>query len=367
MLEFKDMKNMNKMSLLILLFAAPGLLQAQVPSRQTSEKTPVKKAAPAAKKKAAKPAAEQAKPAAAEPPKPSAPPAKQAAPPDPFDSAMTDLRSNDAAARRQAAEKLGQLRDQKAVPALIKALSDQSPLVRQSAADSLGLMTSREAAPALADLLAKDAEASVRQQAAISLSYIMDQNTGPALIKALKDPAQPVRYAALHTLGVIRYAPAEKEIIGMLSSEDKSMRRGAIAALGQMQSKAAGEPIAAQLADQDQFVRIEAIKAVGNIGYAPAAPQLVKLLDKAEQPAVRVEAALALSKMGMPDGLMTAYEFIKSPELSIRSQSMNIIAAVGDARSLQFVQELYNTETDPANKSMLDFTVQRLKARLAQK
>ncbi|MDA8130697.1 MAG: HEAT repeat domain-containing protein [Elusimicrobia bacterium] len=374
------MKNMNKMSLLILLFAVPGLLQAQAPSKETSGKPAVKKTAPAAKKKTAKPAAEKAKPAAekakpaaeqtkpaAEQTKPVSPQAKQEAPVSPFDSAMAGLKSKDAAERRQAAEKLGQLRDQKAVPALIKAISDQSPLVRQSAVDSLGLMTSREAAPVLADVLIKDADPAVRQQAAISLSYIMDQNTGPALVKALKDPAQPVRYAALHTLGVIHYAPAEKDMIGMLASEDQSMRRGAIASLGQMQSKSAGEPIAAQLGDPDQYVKIEAIKAVGNIGYAPAAPQLVKLLDKSEQPPVRVEAALALSKMGMPDGLMTAYEFIRSPELSMRSQSMNIIAAVGDARSLQFVQELYNTETDPSNKSMLDFTVQRLKARLSQK
>jgi hypothetical protein len=67
--------------------------------------------------------------------------------------------------------------------------------------------------------------------------------------------------------------------------------------------------------------------------------------------------------MGSAAGLVTAYEFVKSPDMSLKNQSMEIIATVGDNRSLQFMEELYKAETDPVTKGMLDFTRQRLIAR----
>lgn len=290
--------------------------------------------------------------------------AVKAPPADPLAEAMENIKSGDANARRQAAERLGRSRDRKAAPALMKALGDDSSRVRQAAADALGLMTWRPASPKLSEMLLKDPDAAARQQAAISLSYLADLSAGPALIKALKDENSSVRYSALHTLGVIKYAPAEKAAINLLSSEDSNMRRGAIAALGQLRSTDSAGKIAKALGDKDRYVRMEAIKALGSIEYAPAAPALTELLDRKEDPPVRVAAAQALSRMGKNDGLMTAFEFVKSPELSLRSQSLNVIAEVGDARSLQFIEELYKAETDPAKKGMLDFAMQRLAARL---
>lgn len=350
MLEFRgeDTDFMRTISLLMAFVLMPGLLCAQ----KTAPKAPAKKAAaPAVKKAPAKPAEAQAAPA----------PAK---PEDPVGDALAGLKSADESERRQAAEKLGLLRNPKAAAPLMNALSDESPRVRQAAADSLGLMTHRAASAKLADMLLKDKDAGVRQQAAISLSYLMDPAAGPALADALGDANASVRYSAMHTLGVMKYAPAEKQVRKLLASDDANLRRGAIAALGQLQSRDSAGDIQKALGDTDRYVRVEAIKALGSIGYTEAAPELVGLLDKAQEATVRVEAALALSRMGKNDGLLTAYEFVKSNELSLRSQSLNIIAEVGDARSLQFIEELYKAEEDPAKKSMLDFTRQRLAARL---
>lgn len=342
---------MKMHSILITLIFAPALL--------LSAQTP----APASQKDAAKPAAKKAA-VKAEPAAP-APAQEKAAPPqDPSIEALAKIKSADPLERRQAAARLGQLRNRAVAPALMQALSDESPRVRQAAADSLGLLTWREAAPKLSELLAKDTDASVRQQAAISLSYLVDPVSGPALTKALKDSEGSVRYAALHTLGVLRYAPAEDDIKDLLSSKEPNMRRGAIAALGQLQSAKSAPAIVSALKDPDIYVKSEAIKALGNIKHLPAASELAALLDKAEPAQIRMEAALALAKMQKNDGLVTAFEFVKSPELSLRSQALNVIASVGDARSLQFIGELYAAEQDPARKAELDFTRQRLAALL---
>lgn len=317
---------------------------------------------PAAKKPAAKAAAKPA-------PKPAAPAAQLAAPAaqqDPFDAAAAKLKSTDASERRQGAELLGQGRNPKGAPALMNALADESPAVRQAAADALGLMTWRPASPKLSQMLLEDKESSVRQQAAISLSYIMDPAAGPALSKALKDDEPSVRYAALHTISVLKYAPAEEQVADLLASKDANMRRGAIAALGNLKAAKSGAAIVAALADEDRFVKTEAIKAIGNIPYEAGAPELVKLLDKQQQPAVRVEAALALSKMGRKDGLLTAYEFLRAPEISVRSQSLTVLGSVGDARSLQLVEEMIAADPKSADIGMLEYTRQRLQARLKQ-
>lgn len=351
---------MKIVSVLAVFILAQALtLGAQTTTPKPAAKKPAAKAA--AKKPAAKPAAKPA-------PKPAAPAAQPAAKPasqqDNFEAAAAKLKSNDVSERRQGAEMIAQSRNAKGAPALMAALEDESPAVRQAAADALGLLTWREASPKLALLLAEDKDPAVRQQAAISLSYIMDQASGPALVKALKDSEPSVAYSALHTLSVLKYAPAEEQIAGLLGSKDANMRRGAIAALGNLKAAKSGAAIVSALSDEDRFVRTEAIKAIGNIPYEAGAPELVKLLDKEQQPAVRVEAALALSKMGRNDGLLTAYEFLRAPELSVRSQSLTVLASVGDSRSLQLIEEMIAADPDSADKGMLEYARQRLQARL---
>jgi HEAT repeat protein len=288
-------------------------------------------------------------------------PASTATAVSPLDAAAQKLSSGDPSLRRQGADALARLHDQQAAPYLVKVLSDESAPVRASAVDGLCQLAYRPASAKIAEMLGQDKDPIVRQQAASSLAYMSDASAGPALVKALKDGSVAVRYAAANTLGAMKYAPAEDALIALLS--DPGMRRVAISALGQLKSEKAAPAIFSALSDPDKYTRLEAVRALGAIGDKSAAPELEKKLDKAEEPAVRMEAALALSKMGDNAGLVTAYEFVKSPDMSLKNQAMDVIAVVGDSRSLQFIDELYKAEKDPANKSMLDFTRQRLIAR----
>lgn len=351
-------KTKTALTILLLIFAAPLLLTAQT--------APQKATKPAVKKAAAKPAAAPAvKPAA----QPAVQPAAKPQPATvtkvlpPFEEAVEKLKSKEPSVRRQGADYLGQNRDPKAAPHLLKALSDEAAAVRASAVDGLCQLVHRPAVAKISEMLTQDKDPMVRQQAASSLSYMADQGAGPALVKALKDDVPAVRYAAANTLGSMRYAPAEDQLAGLLA--DPGMRRVAISALGQLQSKKSAGEILKYLSDGDKYTRLEAVRALGSIGDASAAGELEKCLAKEEEASVRVEAALALAKLGKSAGLVTAYEFVKSQDMSLKNQALEVIGAVGDKRSLQFIEELYAAEQNPVNKSMLDFTRQRLAARLA--
>jgi HEAT repeat protein len=368
------MKTAKITPLLAALILFPALFAAAQTAPQGAAKPAVKKMAakPGAKRPVKKPGAKPgvavstgtikgAKPAVAQKPAAAAVAQSTAAAGTPFDAALQKLSSKDPSLRRQGADALAQLRDQKAAPALLKALGDEAAPVRASAVDGLCQLAYRLATAKIAGILTADKDAIVRQQAASSLSYMSDPSAGPALVKALRDDAMAVRYAAANTLGAMKYAPAEDDLISLL--KDQSMRRVAISALGQLQSKKAAPAIFSALSDQDKYTRLEAVRALGAIGDKSAAPELEKKLDKAEDPSVRVESALALARMGSNAGLVTSYEFVKSPDISLKNQAMDVIATVGDNRSLQFIEELYNAEKDPVSKGMLDFTRQRLMAR----
>lgn len=339
----KTLKTLSFIAVAILLSAAAATAQT-------------------APQKVSKPAAKKAQPAPA--PKPVAAPAAATAAPvvSPFDEAAARITSSDPVARRQAAETLARTRDQRAGQYLLKALADGVPGVRAAAVDGLCQLTRRDATSRISELLLKDPDASVRQQAAGSLAYMMDPVSGPALVKALKDKDISVRYAAANTLGAMRYAPAEQPLVDAL--DDKDMKRIAIAALGQMQSKKAANKIAASLSDPDRFTRLEAIKALGSIGDAAPAEEIKKLLAPAEESAIRMEAALALAKLGLSDGLLVSYDFARVGDLSLKSRALEVFNLVGDARTLQYVEEAYAAEQDPVSKGMYNFTRQRLAAKL---
>jgi len=103
---------------------------------------------------------------------------------------------------RRAAQKLAVLGPD-AVPALIRALGDDTEDVAQSATEALG-MVDPPAVAALAEAL-KDPDADVRRRAAEALSSIGPAAAAvvPALIEALEDSNPGVVRAAAHALGAM--------------------------------------------------------------------------------------------------------------------------------------------------------------------
>lgn len=100
---------------------------------------------------------------------------------------------------------LEELNDARAVPALIRALlEDSNPHRRHAAARALGWISrpGREAARALAVCLADPGQPqAAREEAAESLAYVGNAETVEALIGALSDPDVRIRFWAVFGLG----------------------------------------------------------------------------------------------------------------------------------------------------------------------
>jgi HEAT repeat protein len=165
-----------------------------------------------------------------------------------------------------------------AVPELITALTDSSPVVRSAAAGSLAQIGSKAVAavPALAKALS-DPSAYVRDLAAIALREMGPKARAavPELITALNDTVNFVRAPAADALGAI--GPG---------------------------AQAAVSPLAERLLmkDEDGFVLTSVAYALGDIGPAAksALPELRQVLEKRRVGAASQEAILKIEGKPVP-------------------------------------------------------------------
>lgn len=171
--------------------------------------------------------------------------------------------------RRTAAESLGKIGDQSALPAVLPLLSDPMPAVRAAAAQALGRM------------------ASPTDEAVIS-----------GLSRLLADPDDGVRQAAALAIGDIE--PPPRLMVGMadlLRSSHVQVRRAAVRALLPLDTAQVVGWLLPLLADPDAEVRQGAVAALGFSGDARAATALWKRLVEDPSPAVRAEAAYHLGEL----------------------------------------------------------------------
>ena len=117
------------------------------------------------------------------------------------------LQGEDASVRWRAAEALGLIGSEQAIPALTTALQHEKAFVRQRAAEALGKIGSAQAILALTTALQHE-DASVRWPAAEALGLIGSAQAIPALTTALQHEEAFVRRQAAEALGKIGSAQA---------------------------------------------------------------------------------------------------------------------------------------------------------------
>ena len=149
---------------------------------------------------------------------------------------LSELRSKNVEARREAANELGATRARGAVRSLVEALTDKDASVREASAFALGQIADPAATGLLIPLLA-DRESSVRASAAFALGMIGSRRALEPLSYATGDPAAEVRSSAIVALGLMQDTQAVDEIIEALDDSSFDVRYDAAWALGQI-----GEP-----------------------------------------------------------------------------------------------------------------------------
>lgn len=216
--------------------------------------------------------------------------------------AIRELRAADVRVRRRAADCLGMMGEQKAIPELMEALQDEDEPVRLNAAYALGAI-GESAVPALIGAMREDSE-DLRRHAGYALSA-MGEPAVPALIEATRDADGRVRAAAVDALGDIGMPlpGVVSALTRVLSDEYDWARRHAADALGTI-GPGAREAVPAlikTLRDEKVYVRINAATALARIG--PEAEESVQALtERLNDPDryVRSFAAIALRQIGTP-------------------------------------------------------------------
>lgn len=132
--------------------------------------------------------------------------------------------------RQILADILGRRHEETAVPALIKALDDPAIGVRASAADALGKIGSPEAGEAVWRRLQREPEESVRQMLILALGATGYRAAIPFLLSALKDPSPVIRGCAARALLDLRAKEALHRLEEALRSETDSFPRNQMTA-----------------------------------------------------------------------------------------------------------------------------------------
>ncbi len=188
--------------------------------------------------------------------------------------------------RKVAARFLGDLKDQRAVQALLVAAKDRDRNVRREAIQSLGKMRDMRAAGVLRHALMGE-DRSVRGVAAQALSALRDTSAVDMLISVVDREmyvqgrsGEELMVSIARTLGVLNDRRGVDALIRLLGYPGIHVRSAAAESLGQIGDPRTADALAQALNDGSVFVRWSAAWALVKLGDARVVPVLVEMVSK---------------------------------------------------------------------------------------
>ncbi|MGA7936022.1 MAG: HEAT repeat domain-containing protein [Kovacikia sp.] len=206
--------------------------------------------------------------------------------PDPEEMLLL-LESKETNQRMLAARAFCELQDNRAIPHLIRLLSDPCPLVRVSAAYALGRNPSIDAVEPLIQRYDRDWNGYVRKGVVWALGNCHDIRTLETLIEALKTDISAVRLWAASSLAQMA-AVGYESVIAAIPPLIEAMRQDPVAAVRSNCAWSIG-----------QLCR----ELPSNVVYATAIDALIETFVEDDELGVREDARSAMLKLGDPRGL----------------------------------------------------------------
>jgi HEAT repeat protein len=214
-----------------------------------------------------------------------------------------------------------------AIDALIEALEDPDDDVRWNTAEALGNIGSEAAIDGLIKAL-EDPNGDVRWNAAEALGNIGSEAAIDGLIKALEDPDDNVRWRAAEALGKIGLEAAIDGLIKALEDSDYDVRGNAAEALGKIGSEAAIDGLIKALKDPGDDARRNAAEALGKIGSEKAIPGLLKALEDSDG-YLRRKAAEALGNIGSETAIAGLLKALEDSDVFVRWDAAKALGKIG--------------------------------------
>ena len=242
-------------------------------------------------------------------------------------------RTEDSDVREVALRALARIADPRAVEPLIRALENAEVWLGPRIADILSRHGEAVVAPLIA-VLNEGNHRPARAWAANVLGEVRAQRAFPSIVRLLDDPEDEVRAKAATALGRIGDRRAVGYLVDHLLSDPAPFVRARISvALGQLGGPEVIERLVRALGDPAWWVRMRTVEALEHVGGIAEGPLLIALDDS--DPEIRIRAAVALERLGVPNDLVRMIE--SGERVSEAMQTMVKFAAAGPR---EFLSEL---------------------------
>lgn len=305
------------------------------------------------------------------------------------DAFILALEDEDEQIRRQAAHMLGEIEDQRAIPALTKTLKDDpSREVRRAALWALVEMDSREVMPTLYELAVDETDDEARRQIAWMIGENADEGdrqAGQVLMRLLGDGDAEVRATAVWGLAEMEYTPALNAVLELtedendevssravwavaelaeeassdeaiqalsraLKSGNAEVRGTAAWALGELEDGRAVEALIDAVGDSDAEVREKAIWALGEIEDPRAIPSLTQALKSGDAD-TRQRAAWALGEIDTEASHRAIATAINDSNPKVRKMALHALAELEDPASIDLLAQAATDEDASLRKT----------------
>jgi len=193
----------------------------------------------------------------------------------------------------------------------------ESPHRRQRYFLALRLATFGEPSGPYFIRLLKDESPDIRASAAEMLGGLKSEAAVPALLESLNDPIDDVRHQAVRALAEIGAPEAKRPLLALVDDPDRLTRRIVGRALTHLQAGEVAEHLRNQLRDSLPWMRIGAAEDLGVLRSVEAVPLLVEQL-KHENPLVRRAVVVALMQIGAPEALDALREARNDEDWEVR-------------------------------------------------
>lgn len=184
--------------------------------------------------------------------------------PDGIGHLLEALRNGTPNKQYAAVKALGQVNDNRILPALQEALKKNVPAVRAAALSVLEHIADPETYPDIEPLLRDDTPV-VRGAAVDAATMCGGRNAVASILKCLKDPSWEVRQAAAKSLGVLGDGSAIEGLCQVIQDPDRDVRECVVVALGELGDPRAIQPLVLALLDPENTVRNAASAALYKI------------------------------------------------------------------------------------------------------